>query len=241
MRSAIGAEELLRAWERGDGHPSFQRMLAMLEMSPVPREPAALTVGARDAALLELRQRLFGDRFLSVTHCAACQEAIELTFDADDVIARGGSAGAEEQALTLDDCDVTFRLPTVADLAAAERTGDLALGREVLLRRCVSRAAREGEAIDAAALPAEVVTAIGERMAQADPQADVRLDLTCPSCGHQWREPFDVASFLWMEIQSSAQHLLADVHAIASAYGWSEQAILALSPARRNAYLEMVR
>jgi hypothetical protein len=240
MRSAIGAEELLRAWERGDGHASYQRMLAMLEMSPVSREPSALTVGARDAALLELRQRLFGDRFLSVTHCAACQEAIELTFDADDVIARGGS-DTEEQALILDDCDVTFRLPTVADLAAAERTGDLALGREVLLRRCVSRAARAGEDLDAAALPAEVVTAIGERMAQADPQADVRLDLTCPSCGHQWREPFDVASFLWMEIQSSAQHLLADVHAIASAYGWSEQSILSLSPSRRNAYLEMVR
>ena len=240
MRSPIGAEELLRTWERGDGHASFQRMLAMLEMSAVSREPAALTVGARDAALLELRQRLFGDHFLSVTHCAACQEAIELTFDADDVMARGGSESGE-QALKLDGCDVTFRLPTVADLAAAERTGDLALGREVLLRRCVSRAERVGEAIDADSLPAEVVTAIGERMAQADPQADVRLDLTCPSCGHEWREPFDIASFLWMEIQSSAQHLLSDVHAIASAYGWSEQAILSLSPSRRNAYLELVR
>src|SRR5260221_6945157 len=241
MRSAIGAEELLRAWERGDGQASYQRMLAMLEMSPpVPRDPGTLTVGARDAALLALRRRLFGDHFLSVTHCAACQQAIELTFHADDVAAPRGS-GETEQALTLDHFAVTFRLPNVIDLAAAERTGDLAPGRGGLLPRCVSSATREGEELDPAALPPAVRPAIGERMAGADPQADVRLDLACPACGHAWREPFDVASFLWMEIQSSARHLLSDVHAIAAAYGWSERSILAMSPARRNAYLEMVR
>jgi hypothetical protein len=241
MRTAIGAEEFLRAWERGDGHASYQRMLAMLEMSPpLPRSPETLTVGARDGALLALRRRLFGDRFLSVTRCGACQETIELTFDADDVTAAAGSAEGE-QTLTIEQCSVTFRLPNVADLAAAERTGDLARGRGELLRRCVSRAARDGEELDPASLPPDVVSAIGERMAGADPQADVALDLTCPACGNSWREPFDVASFLWMEIQSAARHLLGDVHAIAATYGWSERSILAMSPARRNAYLEMVR
>jgi len=30
------------------------------------------------------------------------------------------------------------------------------------------------------------------------------------------------------------------VHMLASAYGWSEQAILGLSPARRRLYMEML-
>jgi hypothetical protein len=34
---------------------------------------------------------------------------------------------------------------------------------------------------------------------------------------------------------------LRDVHELASAYGWRESEILALSPQRRQAYLELVR
>jgi len=37
------------------------------------------------------------------------------------------------------------------------------------------------------------------------------------------------------------RRLLVEVHALASAYGWSEQEILSLSDARRRLYLEMVQ
>ena len=45
---------------------------------------------------------------------------------------------------------------------------------------------------------------------------------------------------LWAEISARAQHLLREVHLLASAYGWSEQQILELSPTRRASYLRMV-
>ena len=114
-------------------------------------------------------------------------------------------------------------LPTTEDLIAIEHFTDVAQARAALLARC---GASEEDV---------------ERMAMLDPQADVQIDADCPSCGHRWREPFDIVTFLWTEVSALARRLLADVHDLASAYHWSERDILALSPARRNAYLEMLR
>lgn len=116
-----------------------------------------------------------------------------------------------------------YRLPTTEDLIAIEHLTDVDEARAALLARC---AASEEDV---------------ERMAMLDPQADVQIDADCPSCGHRWREPFDIVTFLWTEISVLARRLLADVHDLASAYHWSERDILAMSPARRNAYLEMLR
>ena len=77
-------------------------------------------------------------------------------------------------------------------------------------------------------------------MRQQDPGADVRIELNCPVCHHNWTACFDVTTYLWGEIEDWAGRLLADVNALAQAYGWSERDILALSPVRRQLYVEMV-
>jgi hypothetical protein len=174
-------------------------------------DDASLPIGRRDASLLELRVALFGSDFTGVTSCPACGEEIELAFDADEV----------RREPPFD--DPSLRLPTTEDLIAIEHMTDLASARAMLLERC--GASEEDVA----------------RMAEADPQADVQIDADCPACEHRWREPFDIASYLWTEIAVLARRLLLEVHELASAYGWSEHEILELSSARRNAYLEMVR
>ena len=50
----------------------------------------------------------------------------------------------------------------------------------------------------------------------------------------------DVARFLLREVAAAARRLMADIHELASAYGWSEAAIASMSAARRAAYLEML-
>ncbi|HXI74354.1 MAG TPA: hypothetical protein VNG94_02120, partial [Pyrinomonadaceae bacterium] len=85
-----------------------------------------------------------------------------------------------------------------------------------------------------------VTDAVAKRMAEADPQADLRLDLSCPACGHRWQALFDIDSFFWSEINAWAQRVLTEVHALASAYGWRERDILDLSPRRRQFYLGLV-
>jgi hypothetical protein len=66
------------------------------------------------------------------------------------------------------------------------------------------------------------------------------MAMDCPACGHQWRALFDVAAFLWREIDAWAKRSLNEVHALASAYGWSQRDILSMSASRRRRYVSMI-
>ncbi|MFF1676937.1 hypothetical protein ACFVYG_12980 [Streptomyces sp. NPDC058256] len=88
-------------------------------------------------------------------------------------------------------------------------------------------------------LPPSVQRRIAEAAEAADPAADVTLNINCPECGTATRAELDIASYLWTELDAWARDLLLDVHLLATAYGWSEPEILALSPLRRRYYLEL--
>jgi hypothetical protein len=103
----------------------------------------------------------------------------------------------------------------------------------LLLERCI-------ELVNDSPLSSAVVEKVVAEMAAADPLADTELDLRCPACSAQWLAPFDVVGFLWGEIETWARRALRDVHTLARAYGWAEAEILALSPVRRRAYLDLV-
>jgi hypothetical protein len=81
---------------------------------------------------------------------------------------------------------------------------------------------------------------VGEALARVDPLAEIAFDFECPACGADFREGLDIAEFFWREIEVEARRLLIDVHTLASAYGWREADVLALSPARRAFYVERV-
>jgi len=198
-----------------------------------------VSVGHRDALLLDLRERLFGSALVGLTTCPACGEEIELAFDAAEL--RRGVAETVTATVEIDGVTVEFRLPNAGDLAAIESIGDVPAARARLLARCILKATRDDAAIPPGNLSSEAVAATIARMGEIDPQADVALPVDCPSCAHGWREPFDVVTFLWNELAVWARRLLEDVHRLATAYGWSERDILLLSPARRKAYLELLR
>ena len=46
--------------------------------------------------------------------------------------------------------------------------------------------------------------------------------------------------YLWRRVVAEARRLLREVHIIARAYGWSSEAVLALSPARRAAHIALI-
>jgi hypothetical protein len=110
----------------------------------------------------------------------------------------------------------------------------------LLLECCIISASHAGKATPIQLLPPEVIAAVEDRVSELDPQADVQLGVSCPACSHRWYATFDILSFLWSELGEWAVRTLRDVHQLATAYGWSERDILALSPIRRRHYLEMV-
>ncbi len=223
---------LLNAWERAAHQPAGRRALALLS-TVTDDELDAVSVGVRDAALLTLRERLFGSAVSAVVACPDCGERQELSFLVDEIRAPRPDPLPDLQ-VSASGQEAQFRLPTGADLDALAGDGDLDRAVDRLLDAClVSVTADPGE------LSEDLVAAVAERMAQADPQADVRLALRCDACDTAWVVPFDIAAFLWCEVDAWAWRLLAEVHQLARAYGWSEREVLALSARRRQVYLEL--
>ena len=240
---ALSATELLDAWERGLAEDPTERALTLLAASTgAPRaELARLTVGARDRRLLALRAETFGPRLAAIADCPRCGERLEMTFDVSDVLVEEEEAQAfETLSLNVSGYETTFRAPTSLDLIALAPTQDALTARQKLFARCLVAASRDGEEVSAESLPEEVVNRVVDAMAEADPQADVEIALSCPRCGNAWRTTLDICSFFWSEINAWAARTLSEVHTLARAYGWTEREILSLSAWRRQFYLSMV-
>lgn len=240
---APSAMALLDIWERGRAQGPLQRAMLLLAAaypSTPPGELGQMPIGRRDALLLALREATFGSRIASVAPCPQCHEQLELAFGHADLPSHQFNGDAP-QLLEVDGYALRFRCINSDDLAALG-TGNASLPepRLALFGRCVLEARRAEARIAVEHLPAQVLEALEAHLARADLGADLRIAVECPACGHRWQALFDIVSFFWSEIESWACRLLHEVHALASAYGWSEREILALSPFRRRCYLDMV-
>lgn len=238
----LNAATLLDAWERGAAQAPLRRALTLLSAGwpeASPEELAGLTMGQRDGRLLTLREALFGPRFEAVAACPQCGEKLELAFSAQEIRVPAAEL-AESHCVEIDGHQVRFVPPASADLLDVAETAAGSGQRERLLGRCVQSVSRQGGSVEIAALPETVRQGVMEAMAQADPQADVQVALDCPACLHRWSMAFDILAYLWGEIEDWAARLLLDVHTLASAYGWSERDILAMSSRRRRFYLDRV-
>ncbi len=249
---ALSAEGLLEVWERGTQRTLPERALAFLGAALPGRrreELSALTVGERDAGLFALRDRSLGPDLRGRTECPVCNSRLEFTLPIRDIYVAAGddaeqSAPPREGRFDQEGWALCYRLPTAGDLIAATsgRRGDVAAVRAGLLRRTILEARYHGEPIPAQELlerlPEKIIAALGERMSEDDPQAEVELRLSCARCGHGWSAYLDICNFFWTETAAMSERLLGEVHALARAYGWNQSEILAMSPARRQAYIE---
>ncbi len=242
MRTPTPAQ-LLQVWECGGPSAATCGLLLLGcscdEYSAV--ELAALPLGQRDALLLQLRTRLFGAAIDVVASCPHCAATVEATFRGDDLLLSRPGANAAPPTLehAAQGLRVQYRLPDSNDLLALENCSDPVAARELLLERCVLGAQRDAAPHDLHALPQAWSAELAQAMAQADPQADLQLAFRCPECAHDWQPLFDIARFLWQELHAWALHMLREVDTLAQAYHWAEADILALSPRRRQAYLEL--
>jgi hypothetical protein len=235
------ASELLAVWERCAARTPAERALELLPLAS-PEDGngdlGALSVGERDARLLDLRERAFGPALAAAARCGRCEELVEFSVRAEELRLNGSQPQAP-LSCSADGYELRFRVPTAGDVAVASREPNAGRARRQLLERCVLEARRDGVDVQVDALPAPVTDALAARMAAADPRADVELALACPACGHEWTAAFDAAAFLWSELDAWTRRTLHDVHTLATAYGWTEAEVLALGR-RRHVYLELV-
>jgi uncharacterized protein YbaR (Trm112 family) len=241
---ALSTASLLDVWEDGLSRAPAQRAVELLAAAyPESSQEtyAQLSIGDRDARLLALREELWGPRMLAVVACPACRERLEFALNTRELRSGHLPEQAGSTSFELAGYAVSFRVPNSRDFIAAANIADSPeLCRMHILEDCLVSARQGDTRVSADQLPPEVITALMESMASADPLADIQLALTCASCGKSWSAAFDIVSYLWTEIEVWAWRILADVHTLARAYAWRERDILNLSPVRRQFYLERV-
>lgn len=242
----LGTAELLDLWEQGLNRTPLERSLILLVAARpdlAPDEVAELAIGRRDAELLLLRRHLFGERLLNTAVCPECSARTEWENSVEELLVDPQLSGAEahEYDLSGENFQLRFRLPNSTDLARIDPQQGTRSAVATLLAGCVKHAEANGKSLAADKLPAHLVEALARRIEELDPQAELKLHLTCPDCRHEWQLLFDIGRFLWTEIGEWAERMLLAVHELAAAYHWREEDILALSPLRRQLYLGMVR
>ena len=174
-----------------------ERSLA-LAAAAEPRRGAtssrALPLGQRDARLLGLRARR--GALEATAACPACGEQAEFAVDAGALLRRTpGPPGAARGR----------RLRRALAAAGQPRRRRRGLGRRrataaerVLLdalRRVDARPGRRSE------LPSRRARRSRERWREADPLAEVLVDVACPACATQFVADLDVGAFVWAEVQ----------------------------------------
>jgi len=231
---ALSAAQLLSVWEHGTRrHPLDRALLlfAVAEPGLAPDVLADAPLGACNAALMRLRRDCFGAAVPAWTDCPACGERMSFELDLAQLPAMTPVPDVVEIE------GHRFRCPGVRQLAALADCPNADEAARQLLLGCFAgdvRPPADNAMLDQLLVHAE------HAIEAADPWADLAVDYQCPACGHAGEAAFDIASYLWEEIEAHASKLLDEVHLLASGYGWHEDEILALGDERRAAYLARV-
>lgn len=189
-----------------------------------------------DAVALMIRQSWIGDAIRTDARCTGpdCQERIDVTFGIADYIEhhrprrpRGITDAPGAGWFALAGAAVRFRIPTVADLLAA-MSGDRP--SETLSGRC----------IDAPEIPRVLARRLDRALSALAPSLDDLLGGSCPACGHEVTMRFDPLAYTVAELRNVFSGIYLETHALAAAYGWPEEAILALPRRRRRRYASII-
>lgn len=249
---ALSSETIVQAWEEGQLQHPIDRALTLLSLSRpgVSRgDLARLPIGRRDTLLMEMRERVFGRELFLFAGCPACEEELELSLETRQLIADSPDDSRDPEPVfhrEWDEWFVEFGLPNSLDLAFAlrrdsEQSDSAAFN--ALVERVIRKLERNGNRIGGAKvseMPQLLLKQIEAAIAEADPNAEILLNLSCPACGESFQELFDIVAFLWDEFAAYAKELMYEVHTLARYYGWSQGDIFAMTPQRRQTYLGMI-
>lgn len=230
---------VLGAWERGQFADPVNRAVILLAAAAGCSDEDAerVELGARDAFLGAELFRLAGAVVWSWVPCSGCGETLDVPVDLG-ALPRGAGADTGRPGVTVETPDgrLAVRLPDSRDLrAVADDSDGVVAGRRMLLRRLLLDPPTNQEITEETA---EIIEAALE---EASPGAAVSVTVACPGCDADTDAVLDVPLLLWCHVEAAATALMSEIHALASAYGWTETDVLGLPPSRRRGYLALVR
>lgn len=186
---------------------------------------ASLCAADRDALLAALHRREWGDRIVTTLVCVACGERFDLSFALSAVQAH------------------LAKTTTAAPVSPPTGQQELEAASHGARAGVVALAAALGAGADVAADADAKAAAIDHLAATLEAEApilDLEITAECAECGHPQAAHFDVQSFVLQRLIGERALLQAEVHQLASHYGWSLREILGLSRPTRRGFVRMI-
>jgi hypothetical protein len=225
----------------GNDYPSLvTTLLGACEKQPVQDarilELWNLPVSARIARLIELvGLTLESSELCTALRCSGCRQPIGIKLNIRDLLALAPQAGHNVIPFRSDfSGDLRFRRATGQDQQQWQNTTYANSQAALLLiaQSLLIDAHRKLQFVE--------LESIGETLEECDPLAAFRVECTCPQCGQNQRVALDLQVICITQFHEYQHRLFQELHALATAYGWSEQKILSLPSARRRRYLALI-
>jgi hypothetical protein len=229
---------MLAGWEAGLAAPEIARGTAALSVLDCEGDAELFDAPIGELAALAaeaLADLLSASEVASsevVVDCEQCGQQLEFRLPLAEL--QRHDAHDPEQDLEVGGECIVLRPPSMRDLLAAAGSEDAAAA---LVARCASRGDGPLQWHDLTAADRDRVDTALEALSGS---ALSRVATDCPHCGRRIEAVIDATSLLWNAVADTAPRLLSQVATLATAFGWSEDEVLALSPARRAAYLDLV-
>lgn len=207
-----------------------------------------LCLGDREALMLHLRRLTLGERIVALFTCPNpdCKEVLSHDMNVKSLLlpvySRWQKAYESSFATEEGRCLVRFRLPDGRD---QERAAITALSRgleaaaDELVRGCILEA-RDEDGSPLQSISCAVAARLSSCMSELDPQAELLLELKCPSCGMSFESLFDAAGFFMRELSGVRDLFYSDVHMLAYHYHWPLHEILGLESMNRRRYVQIL-
>jgi len=237
-RHVTSAHATLTLWEALASTVPAARGAVVLTVRGAAEDVAAACdaplAASAAAALDELCERT-GPTLATVLECPACGQVLDVPLDLEALASSAQTAHDEgdplERRVVWESGEVVVRAPTTSDVLDALTAPDPA---RHLRERCETWPPGADTTAD---VRARVARAADDLTGLAG--ATVRS--SCPGCGRDVSADVDVVDLLTERVTEQARALLIEIAELAAAYGWSQESVLAMSPVRRRAYLDLVR
>ncbi len=241
----LTADEILELWDTTAGTPTLEKSLRLLAKACSAEniaEIARLSIGDRDVRLLQIREWLFGNILRNKANCPKCAETIEWESNTDALHLQSfpQDLSVKDFQLKKNGYTVQFRSLNSLDLLKVMSAELNENSYRKVISECILSVKKNNEDCSINDLPDFVWEALNDRMSKEDPQAEINMQLICPNCNYCWEMYFDIATYLWLEINTWVKKILEEVYWLARAFSWSEKQILGMSAHRRRLYLEMI-
>lgn len=216
-------------------------VLAACSVSPIKVDTLwAMTLAERIGALATIVEQTDGGDCIAWTQrCPHCSETLEISVPCTLLRQEVQRSQAQPDIMiTLDASrSLLVRRPTGADQRAwrGETYGTEEEAAAAILRRLVMPAGAVPHALNESDLQY-----VSDELEMLDPLSAFQVTTVCPGCGAAATLQVDLEATLLTKLRIHQRALVAVVHRLAAAYGWTEDEILAIPPHRREDYLSLI-